>query len=314
LDKFNVCPHMSAYMLGYSKMIMQSSFQHLARNGCRLLYTDTDSIVFAATPSQWEVYRELFVPISKTLGGMECEGVFNRFVCVGPKKYCCVEANGDYEWHANGVRARQGVDVDVLKTFERILAGSTEHLPHFSMTAQKNFEIRHSTDASKTVRFICLKGALRGEGRDVSLRWWRDFTEFGLHAMSLKPIGYQETEVSDDGATPVEALVDGREKRGVQPKDSKVYILTDETSRTTYVGCSNNVSTRLRQHNREISKGAAATAGGLWSISTLWGGFKDRKHALSFETRLQNICNPIAHAQVIAKEREFAGIFNEPGI
>jgi predicted GIY-YIG superfamily endonuclease len=164
------------------------------------------------------------------------------------------------------------------------------------------------------VRFICLKGALRGEGRDLSLRWWRDFTEFGLHAMSLKPIGYQEPEVLDDDNTPVEALVDGRVKRGVQPKDSHVYILTDVASETTYVGCSNNVSNRLRQHNREISKGAAATAGGVWGICDLWSGFKDRHHALSFETRLQNIRNPIVHAQVIAKEREFAGIFNTPGI
>ena len=50
IKNFNVAPYLSAYMLGYSKMLMQASFQFLSNAGATLLYTDTDSIAFAATP------------------------------------------------------------------------------------------------------------------------------------------------------------------------------------------------------------------------------------------------------------------------
>ena len=174
--------------------------------------------------------------------------------------------NGNYEWHGNGIRARQSVHVDILATFERILDGSTELLPHFTITAQKNFEIRHSTGATKAVRFTNLKGAQVGEGRDAAIRFWHDVTEFALHASTLKPIGWDSAEPSV--ASSVEA---GSAKRRMLSalQTSSVYIIQGALSGAFYVGCSVDVEKRLRQHNREISKGAAATAGDAWSVASV---------------------------------------------
>ena len=70
---FNVCPYLSGYMLGYFKMLMQASMQFVQRGGGLLLYTDTDSIVFDASDELWEDYKDEFVPLVKTFGGMEDE-------------------------------------------------------------------------------------------------------------------------------------------------------------------------------------------------------------------------------------------------
>ena len=56
VGKFNVCPYLSTHILAYSKIIMQCSFQILAKIGTVLLVTDTDSIVFMATPEMWKSY------------------------------------------------------------------------------------------------------------------------------------------------------------------------------------------------------------------------------------------------------------------
>ena len=217
--------------------------------------------------------------------------------------------NGDYEWHGNGIRARQSAHVDILAVFERILDGSTESLPHFTITAQKNFEIKHSTGATKSVRFTNLKGAQVGEGREASIRFWFDSTEFALHASSLKPIGWDsaETSVASSG---VEA--DSVKRRMLSAaQTSSVYIIQGALSGAFYVGCSVDVENRLRQHNREISKGAAATAGDTWCVASICRGFTSRGQALKFEARLQNSTSPLAYATELANEASFEGIFVE---
>lgn len=176
-------------MLGYSKMLMQSSFQHLASVGCRLLYTDTDSIVFAATPAQWECYAERFVAVRKIVGAMELEGIYASFLTVGPKKYVCPKSSGDYEWHANGINARTNAKLDVLNSFQDVLNGQTKVISHFAITAMTNFEVHHSIEQTKWLRFVCLKGHVDGTSLDMCLRWWREPAEFALHALSLQPVG-----------------------------------------------------------------------------------------------------------------------------
>ena len=214
--------------------------------------------------------------------------------------------DGNYEWHGNGIRARQSVHVDILAVFERILDGSTESLPNFTITAQKNFEIKHSTGATKSVRFTNLKGAQVGEGREASIRFWHDSTEFALHASSLKPIGW-------DSAEPSSGVEAGSAKRRMlsAPQTSSVYIIRGALSGAFYVGCSVDVEKRLRQHNREISKGAAATAGDAWSVARICRGFTSRGQALKFEARLQHSASPLTDAPLLAQETAFEGVVVE---
>ena len=73
-----------------------------------------------------------------------------------------------------------------------------------------------------------------------------------------------------------------------------VYIIQGsvETKRSersvrTYVGCTNNLERRLRQHNGEIVGGAKHTRKGRpWNIVCYFHGFESQKDALSFEWHL----------------------------
>jgi predicted GIY-YIG superfamily endonuclease len=64
-----------------------------------------------------------------------------------------------------------------------------------------------------------------------------------------------------------------------------VYVLANRDNGRTYVGCAGvSFFHRLRQHNREITGGAKATAGSrTWYHALLVTGFADRHKALSFE-------------------------------
>jgi predicted GIY-YIG superfamily endonuclease len=64
-----------------------------------------------------------------------------------------------------------------------------------------------------------------------------------------------------------------------------VYVLANRDNSRTYVGCAGvSFFHRLRQHNREITGGAAATScSRTWFHALLVTGFADRLQALSFE-------------------------------
>ncbi|ALD61945.1 putative GIY-YIG endonuclease [Mollivirus sibericum] len=55
--------------------------------------------------------------------------------------------------------------------------------------------------------------------------------------------------------------------------------------RKTYVGCTNNLKKRLREHNGEITGGAKSTRGGSWKFMFYVTGFPSRETALSCEKR-----------------------------
>jgi predicted GIY-YIG superfamily endonuclease len=67
--------------------------------------------------------------------------------------------------------------------------------------------------------------------------------------------------------------------------DYLCYLLLRHDGNATYVGCTNNMSRRIRQHNCEISGGAKYTSmwPGQWSVQTTVVGFVSRNEALSFE-------------------------------
>ena len=62
------------------------------------------------------------------------------------------------------------------------------------------------------------------------------------------------------------------------------YCIQSMTCPKTYVGVTNNLERRLRQHNGELKGGAKYTStGGPWSIAMLVGPFGTYQHALHFE-------------------------------
>ena len=62
------------------------------------------------------------------------------------------------------------------------------------------------------------------------------------------------------------------------------YCLQSSVSNKTYVGVTNNLKRRLRQHNGELVGGARYTkVGGPWSIVMLLGPFPTYQHALHLE-------------------------------
>ena len=64
-----------------------------------------------------------------------------------------------------------------------------------------------------------------------------------------------------------------------------VYLLVStQNQRRTYVGSTNNMVRRVRQHNGELAGGAAYTCTGRpWRIACTIHGFQDHRQALQFE-------------------------------
>jgi predicted GIY-YIG superfamily endonuclease len=64
-----------------------------------------------------------------------------------------------------------------------------------------------------------------------------------------------------------------------------VYLLHSTLNpRRTYIGCTNNMVRRLRQHNGELVGGARATHNGRpWRVAITVTGFHDQRQALQFE-------------------------------
>ncbi len=72
-----------------------------------------------------------------------------------------------------------------------------------------------------------------------------------------------------------------------------VYVLTSPRSTIPYIGKSNNLEKRLRQHNAELVGGARRTrmaldgGKGNWTRELHVSGFPDERAALQFEWRFQ---------------------------
>ena len=83
--------------------------------------------------------------------------------------------------------------------------------------------------------------------------------------------------------------------------DYMVYFIENAEMSRTYVGCTNNETRRLRQHNGELVGGAkACRTGRPWHVVLQVKGFKDRQQALQFEWMMHHI-QPRGGASVDAK-------------
>ncbi len=69
-----------------------------------------------------------------------------------------------------------------------------------------------------------------------------------------------------------------------------VYILLNKKANKTYVGVTNDLERRLRQHNGEIVGGARQTtrANGRWKLAGCVYPFQSRHHALRFEWHIHH--------------------------
>ena len=120
-----------------------------------------------------------------------------RNTTIGPEKYALSQVNGDYSWHANGLRARCNIHVDMLAKFVSVLKGNVESVSWWVIQPGVNFGLYHSEEGvTKKMRFICLKGAVEGSypaGEDCNLRirWWKDEAEFIQHASGIRPLAFQ---------------------------------------------------------------------------------------------------------------------------
>ena len=82
-----------------------------------------------------------------------------------------------------------------------------------------------------------------------------------------------------------------------------IYLLYHENKNRTYLGITNNIRRRWRQHNGEIKGGARATTAllgyGKWKPVCICP-MESKSHALSFERKIKNMrrkakgINPIA--------------------
>jgi structure-specific endonuclease subunit SLX1 len=89
-----------------------------------------------------------------------------------------------------------------------------------------------------------------------------------------------------------------------------VYLLLSSDN-STYVGTTNDLDRRLRQHNKEIAGGAVATTskvlkGEAWIRGAHVEGFPDRQAALQFEWRWKQLSRQVSMSVHPLKRRMIA--------
>lgn len=71
------------------------------------------------------------------------------------------------------------------------------------------------------------------------------------------------------------------------------YTLLSANKRSTYVGITNCMERRLRQHNGELAGGAKCTTRGCgkqpWAVACIVHGFRTKVEAMQFEWCLHNL-------------------------
>ena len=90
---------------------------------------------------------------------MELEETGHRTLNIGPKKYVVEQKDGSYTWHANGIRAKQNVGVDVRASLVSAFRGEAEKVNHFAINQRVDFQLCHTEPGeSNKIRFVCLEG------------------------------------------------------------------------------------------------------------------------------------------------------------
>ena len=69
------------------------------------------------------------------------------------------------------------------------------------------------------------------------------------------------------------------------------YFLISHKSNRTYIGITNNLENRIKQHNGKIKGGAKSTQSSSWNYHTVIGNFKNKSESMSFEWYWKHIKN-----------------------
>jgi predicted GIY-YIG superfamily endonuclease len=88
-----------------------------------------------------------------------------------------------------------------------------------------------------------------------------------------------------------EVKEDPKPTRALPEGPHHVYVLRGKKKRSTvlhYIGYTNNIEKRLKQHNGILKGGARSTAGGSWKILCRLTGFKSYEEALAAEWRFKH--------------------------
>ena len=193
LGKLDIAPYLSCCVLDYSKILMAENFRYIKEIGGKLLYTDTDSILWDGTVEMFNKYSKMFclkneyvedyAVNKKTFGYMEIEGVYNYYCSVGPKKYI-VEANDYYEYRANGIGAKQNINVPIKERFERLIFDKKAiQVNHFSIKCQKGIsKLIHSYKDTKKINPLFFKGRLENK---TEVKLWKNEAEFASNAIDF---------------------------------------------------------------------------------------------------------------------------------
>jgi len=126
MNKLDILHYLPSYVYAYAKIIMQEAFTFLRRNpNCDLLYTDTDSIYFSASPTFIEQFENKFSSPVKKVGSFDresyCQGPnrIREFICLGPKKRAIRVLNMEtketkWYWVASGIIPNQVQEINII--------------------------------------------------------------------------------------------------------------------------------------------------------------------------------------------------------
>lgn len=99
-----------------------------------------------------------------------------------------------------------------------------------------------------------------------------------------------------------------------QPTNYVVYVLVNTSHTKTYVGITNNITRRIRQHNGELVGGAKYTTSNKGNGSWMFYGFIKNIHkilALSFEKKIKIRSRKMSGTPIEKREKAISKILEE---
>ena len=86
----------------------------------------------------------------------------------------------------------------------------------------------------------------------------------------------------------LESIEDNVDNKSLESSKYICYLLKSEICNRTYIGITNNIKKRIRQHNGEICGGAKYTKSNRpWKVVLTVSGFTSKNQVLSFEYRVK---------------------------
>jgi len=179
LIRADIAPHVTAYMLDYSKILMLEYMRIADEMGLQLLYTDTDSILMAGKEEAIDQYERYVVPPNgKRFGWMDSEGHPDEFISIGPKKYI-TRKGAMYEYKANGIRAARNIGVNIYETFKSVLYDNAVAVVNDFSIKGTGMILTHSMPGlQKKVRLRKFKGKIT---QDKKIQWWESDAEYAAY-------------------------------------------------------------------------------------------------------------------------------------